>query len=160
MSAWLEDFSPYVSVESSVLYTQPFVINETSTARAVAFRDGKKVCLESEGYFVRLPGKHQMPDVFISDLEPIRGLTNLQILGLSDINISNLEPIKDLKNLCELSLSLTDEIDLEPLKELINLKDLNVIQSKIKKEKIEDLQKALPKLRIHENMYDVRASYF
>jgi hypothetical protein len=58
--------------ESSVLYTQPFAINETSTVRAVAFRDGKKACLESESHFVRLPDKPRMPDVFISDLEPIR----------------------------------------------------------------------------------------
>lgn len=97
----------------------------------------------------------------VTDLEPLRGLTNLQELQFINTKVSNLEPIKDLKNLRKLATSMTDVNDLEPLKELTNLEDLYMYKSNnIKKEQIENLQKALPELEIHENILDVGSTYF
>ncbi|MCX6926609.1 MAG: isochorismatase family protein [Verrucomicrobia bacterium] len=56
----------------SSLYAAPLILKETSTLRAVPFRDGRPVGLESEGYFVRMPPKPPPPDVFISDLKPLK----------------------------------------------------------------------------------------
>lgn len=57
---------------SSLLYTQPFTINDTLHVRAIAFKHLRAVSLESHGYFVRLPQKPPMPDIHISDIKPIR----------------------------------------------------------------------------------------
>ena len=57
---------------TATLYTKPFALNDTATVRAGAFRNGKPVCLESAGYFVRLAAKPPMPDVHLADLKPTR----------------------------------------------------------------------------------------
>ncbi|MEI6513599.1 MAG: NPCBM/NEW2 domain-containing protein [bacterium] len=57
---------------SSKLYTGPLKIEDTCTVRTVAFRNGKQACLESSGYFARLPEMPSMPDVHISDLKALR----------------------------------------------------------------------------------------
>lgn len=55
----------------SLLYTNPIVVAETTRLRAAAFRDGRPVCLESEGYFARLAPEPPLPDVYLGDLHPI-----------------------------------------------------------------------------------------
>lgn len=57
----------------------------------------------------------------ITDLEPIRGMTNLQMLWLYDTKVTELEPIRDLTNLQKLSLQKTHVTDLEPIRGLTNL---------------------------------------
>ena len=57
---------------NSLRYTQPFVIDQTAIVRARAFRDGQPVSLESKGYYCRLPPLPPSPQVFISDLKPIK----------------------------------------------------------------------------------------
>ncbi len=59
---------------SSMLYTKPFIIAETTHLRAAAFRDGRSVCLESEGSFARMGPMPPSPDVFIGNLKPIRNV--------------------------------------------------------------------------------------
>lgn len=56
----------------SKLYTKPFDLTDTAHLRAVAFRDGRAVCLESEGAFAKLGAMPPMPDVLIGDLKPVR----------------------------------------------------------------------------------------
>jgi len=56
----------------SKLYTKPFNTSETTMLRAAAFKGGKKVGLESEGYYHRLLPRPALPDVYISDLEPVK----------------------------------------------------------------------------------------
>ncbi len=63
----------------------------------------------------------------VSNLEQLKSLTNLEILNLVDIRISSLRPLMGLKNLRELSIRNCE-----------NIAD----------QEIEDLQKALPNLRI------------
>jgi len=60
--------------ENSLIYTEPFLLKKTATVRAIAFEGNQKVSLESIGDFVRLPAIPPMPDIFISNLKPIRAI--------------------------------------------------------------------------------------
>jgi hypothetical protein len=57
---------------ASTLYTKPLVITDTTRLRAAAFRNGRAVCLESEGAFARLGPMPPPPDIALGDLKPIR----------------------------------------------------------------------------------------
>jgi hypothetical protein len=50
------------------------MVEETTLLRTLAFRDGLKVGLESEGFFARMDPLPPEPDVAIGDLEPIRNV--------------------------------------------------------------------------------------
>jgi hypothetical protein len=56
------------------LYSKPIVLTETTRVRTAAFRDGRLVCLESEGSFVRMGSMPPAPDVAIGDLKPLRNV--------------------------------------------------------------------------------------
>ena len=55
-------------------YEGPFIVEETTLLRTLAFRDGRAVCLESEGFFARMDPLPSEPDVAIGDLEAIRNV--------------------------------------------------------------------------------------
>ena len=59
---------------NSMLYSKPFLIAETTHLRAAAFREGRAVCLESEGSFSRMGPIPPAPDVRIGDLKPARNV--------------------------------------------------------------------------------------
>ena len=59
---------------ASPLYTKPLRLSETTRLRASAFRDGRAVCLESEGAFARLGPVPPAPDVWLGDLKPVRNV--------------------------------------------------------------------------------------
>jgi endo-alpha-N-acetylgalactosaminidase len=59
---------------ASTLYSKPLVFAETTRLRAAAFRDGRAVCLESEGAFARMGAMPPAPDIHIGDLKPIRNV--------------------------------------------------------------------------------------
>ncbi|MBN1973472.1 MAG: leucine-rich repeat domain-containing protein [Sedimentisphaerales bacterium] len=83
------------------------------------------------------------------DLGPIGDLKKLQTLSLVGISFRNAEILKNLTNLKELNLFRTNISDLEPLKALTNLQTLDIKDCKnITDEQVEDLQKALPNLKI------------
>jgi len=85
----------------------------------------------------------------ISDLEPIKDLVNLKTLILNNTEVSNFEPLKRLKGLRRLDILHSSICDLEPLKALTELESLSLRYSEnITNEQVEDLQKALPNLRI------------
>jgi Leucine-rich repeat (LRR) protein len=69
-----------------------------------------------------------LPHAKFTSLEPLKGLTNLSSLDLSDaIGITSLEPLKGLTELRSLDLSYATAItNLEPLKGLTNLSSLNL----------------------------------
>jgi nicotinamidase-related amidase len=58
----------------SPLYTKPFTLDETARLRAGAFHGGKPVCLESEGFFARLPELPPKPDLRLADVTPTRAV--------------------------------------------------------------------------------------
>jgi hypothetical protein len=64
----------------------------------------------------------------ITNLEPLKGLTNLNVLTITDtLGIANLEPLKGLINLNALTLNgITRITTLEPLRGLTNLKSLKL----------------------------------
>ena len=85
----------------------------------------------------------------ISDINPIKGLINLEDINLRSTQIFSLEPLKGLTNLKTLTLTDTQVSDLEPLKKLTNLQYINLRNCvNITNEQVEDLQKALPNLKI------------
>ncbi|MBN1973471.1 MAG: leucine-rich repeat domain-containing protein [Sedimentisphaerales bacterium] len=85
----------------------------------------------------------------LDNVKPLAGLTNLKRLGLEYTGISDIEPLKGLKNLETLNLDYNPITDLKPLKNLTQLKSLYIRHcDKITKEQVEDLQKALPNLKI------------
>ncbi|MDR1141354.1 MAG: chitobiase/beta-hexosaminidase C-terminal domain-containing protein, partial [Planctomycetaceae bacterium] len=56
----------------STLYNKPLEIVQTQMLRAAAFRDGKRVSLLSEAYYVKLPEKlPPQPDIYLEDLNYI-----------------------------------------------------------------------------------------
>jgi hypothetical protein len=56
----------------STLYNKPLEITQTQMFRAAAFRDGKRVSLLSEAYYVKLPEKlPPQPDIYLDDLSYI-----------------------------------------------------------------------------------------
>lgn len=59
---------------ASSRYAKPIVVTDTTHLRAVAYRDGRIVCPESEGAFARMEPLPPTPDVFIGDLDPIRNV--------------------------------------------------------------------------------------
>jgi hypothetical protein len=77
--------------ENSTLYSTPFSVIDTTNVRAKAYRDGVQVCLEGNGYMVRLPAMPPMPDVHLSDIEPLR-----QTVPGYHLYISHKQPAKDM----------------------------------------------------------------
>lgn len=59
---------------ASTLYTKPLVFTDTTALRVAAFRNGRTVCLESEGSFARMVPTPPLPDVYIGDLKPTRNV--------------------------------------------------------------------------------------
>ncbi|MBA7556692.1 hypothetical protein ES705_49408 [subsurface metagenome] len=55
-------------------YKKPFDLQGTSTLRTAAFRKGKKVSLDGQGYFVRMPPVPPKPDVLPAQIEPVTDL--------------------------------------------------------------------------------------
>lgn len=83
------------------------------------------------------------------DLSPLAELNNLKYLFLSQANLSNIEPLKELINLQNLYIEGTITGDISSLKKLVNLQELTLYdRQNISDQQIEDLQKALPNLKI------------
>jgi nicotinamidase-related amidase len=66
---------------TSTAYEKPISLTSTTTLRAKAFKSGKRVGIESEGYFSKLGPVPPIPDVFASDLRP----TKMSLAGWTDL---------------------------------------------------------------------------
>ena len=84
----------------------------------------------------------------VTDLSPLKDLTNLERLDLEDTQVSDLSPLEGLTNLKALVLDQTQVTDLSSLKGLTNLKWVILEGTPVSKEEIQKLQKALPKCGI------------
>jgi hypothetical protein len=97
---------------------------------------------------------HNLQEINLSDtqldnLEPLAEMTNLKKLNLIMTGISDIKSLRGLKNLEMLYLDSNPIRDLESLKGLVNLQTLYIRNCpSIKDKQIEDLKKALPKLKI------------
>ena len=74
---WLKDVRIHYTMDgsepipTSPIYLGPLTIKETTTLRAVAFRNQKQVSRVSDGYFVRMGPVPRMPDVTLDSLKEI-----------------------------------------------------------------------------------------
>jgi hypothetical protein len=59
---------------ASSLYSQPLVVTTSTALRTAAFDKDQRVALESEARFERLSRKPPLPDVNLSELEPMRAV--------------------------------------------------------------------------------------
>ncbi len=59
---------------TSTVYTEPLQVSESTRLRTCAIRDGRVVCLESEGVFVRMGPRPPAPDIAVGELKPIRSV--------------------------------------------------------------------------------------
>lgn len=75
---WQPDAAIYYTLDGSeptsqsLRYRQPFMIEETTYIRAAAFEGDRPVCLPSHGYVARLDTRPPIPEVYLSDLPPLR----------------------------------------------------------------------------------------
>ena len=67
----------------------------------------------------------------VSDLSPLKALSQLQILHLNQTQVSDLSPLKELSQLWQLYLNQTQVSDLSSLKALSQLQILSVEQTKV-----------------------------
>jgi nicotinamidase-related amidase len=56
----------------STVYTKPLDLRKTTQLRAVAFENGRRVSLISDGYFVRLGPVPPKPDVYLDQIKPVQ----------------------------------------------------------------------------------------
>ena len=85
----------------------------------------------------------------IKHIKPLANLSNLEYLRLMDTPVCDLKPISKLPNLECLDIKNTEIEDLEPIKGLVKLKLFYISNCKnISDKELDDLQKALPKLKI------------
>ena len=83
------------------------------------------------------------------NIKPLSGLVNLKELNLNSTRVRDLKPLKGLKKLQVLLLDGSHVSDIKPIKELKSLESLSIRNCKnITDEQVEDLQKALPNLKI------------
>ena len=85
----------------------------------------------------------------VSNIGFLSELKNMQILNISGTIVTDLKPLKSLLNLDTLDLSYNQISEIEPLKELKKMRILILYKCEyITNEQVEDLQKALPNLKI------------
>jgi hypothetical protein len=90
-----------------------------------------------------------LQDAHVKDIKPLSNLINLKRLYLNNTKISDLKPLTGLINLEELYLNGTYISNLDSIKNLTNLRILHLYSCpNITDEQVEDLQKALPNLKI------------
>ena len=67
----------------------------------------------------------------VSDLTPLAGLENLQVLKLNDNRITDISPLSGLVNLQHLELQNNQIVDISPLAGLIGLRDLRLTRNEV-----------------------------
>jgi Leucine-rich repeat (LRR) protein len=85
----------------------------------------------------------------ITDIDFVEGFKNLLYLDLKYNQIKNINTLRFFKKLITLELRYNKIEEIDCLKELTNLKFLDLNSNPIKKEKIEELKKALPNCEIY-----------
>ncbi len=84
----------------------------------------------------------------VSDLSLVAGIENIKFLSLNQTPVSDLSPLAGLKNLEEIWLNDTQVSDLSLLAGLENLRRLSIEGTNVTEEQIEQLQLALPNCKI------------
>jgi hypothetical protein len=85
----------------------------------------------------------------VTDLSPLTGLTELRRLYLEGSQVKDLLALADLMKLEMLDLNNTQVADIAPLVGLKKLRRLNLWRTRVSKEQVLSLKRALPDLQIH-----------
>ena len=94
-----------------------------------------------------------LPPHNFSDLTPLTGLTNLQMLAFSHTSVSDLAPLIRLEKLRAVELSGTQVRDLTPLLRLKNLVFVGLRGAPVTSEQVDALQKSLPNCKIDRDQF-------
>ena len=86
--------------------------------------------------------------LLLKDCNSISNLKKLNKLSIPSARIYNLDGLDSLENLQELNLSNTEITDANALQKLTGLKSVNLTNVPLSDEQIEELQRALPELKI------------
>ena len=84
----------------------------------------------------------------VSDISPLAGLTELRSLDLMGTGVSDISPLSNLTKLQSLDLMGTGVSDISPLSNLTKLESLDLSDTKVPVEKVEDLRKCRPDIRL------------
>jgi hypothetical protein len=101
--------------------------------------------------WIKMLGKYNfnIRQRYLIDLSPLAKLPKLSRLNLSNTSFEDIDTITGIKNLHELDISNTKVSDLKPIKKFKQLNYLDIGKCvNITDQQVEDLQKALPNLRI------------
>ena len=85
----------------------------------------------------------------ISDLSPLAGLADLELLSFKDTDIVDIGVLADLHQLTYLSLSGTSIVNPEPLAQLRKLKTLYLKETQLSEDQVEWLKAQLPNSTIY-----------
>lgn len=84
----------------------------------------------------------------VTDITPLRGLTNLQSFNLRGTEVKDIAPLRGLTNLQTLDLSGTEVTDIEPLRDLTNLHWLDLSGTRMTDEQVKLIKAALPRVEV------------
>jgi hypothetical protein len=116
--------------------------------RKIAFELEKDIDELTEDDFKKVT-ELDLSNLEISNINLLKGLTNLRDFSLSRTQVSDIDALKGLSNLRHLDLSETQVSNIDALKGLTNLKRLYITDCKnIPQQQINELKKVYPKLQI------------
>jgi len=105
------------------------------TVRSVSFADHFGNAIVSDLSPLKVLTNLQQLDLLgaqrLSDLTPLKELNNLQRIRLQYTQVNDLAPLQELTNLVDLDLYGTQVSDLLPLQELTNLRELNLGETQV-----------------------------
>lgn len=76
----------------SGIYSGPVRVDGTAVLRSAAFSGGKRVSIESEAHYLRIPKTPPMPDVFLSQMQPLWATVRAQIPWWSHPELGTRQP--------------------------------------------------------------------
>lgn len=110
---------------------EPITADDVKNISQVVARGKEIQNLEGLQHCVAL-AKIELPNNKIVDLNPIRGLKQLQSVDLSGNQIESIEPLTELLGIQYLELSKNKVTDLAPLKKMSNMQSLYLSENQIK----------------------------
>lgn len=110
---------------------QPLVAKDVENISTIKGK-GKKIKNLKGLEACRALASLDLGDNEITDLTPLKGLTNLQLLDLSNNKIKDLAPLAELKNLQYLQLENNQVTDISALKDLASLNSLYLSKNQVK----------------------------
>ncbi len=100
----------------------------------------RKVVATTDKFFGELLREIWFFQTNVTDLSPLAGLKNLEVLNLTQTKVSDLSPLTGLQNLRSLKLRDTQVSELNPLADLKNLQYVYLPKSELSKEQFDQMK--------------------